>query len=34
MIDTYFGQVACSDDVMNAWAAAVAPAQVGRPVAR
>jgi ureidoacrylate peracid hydrolase len=34
MIDTYFGQVAGSDDIMKAWGVTAVPAQVGGRAAR
>lgn len=34
MIDSYFGQVAGSDDVMKAWGVTAVPAQVGMRAAR
>jgi isochorismate hydrolase len=34
MIDTYFGQVAGSDDIMSAWGVTAVPAQVGGRAAR
>jgi len=34
MIDTYFGQVAGSEEIMTAWGATMAPAQAGMRAAR